>query len=145
MLNNIDLAARFIFVAERFLHIYKTQRTALRFPAIRVETNPICGTVACHGGFALIALRPSLVGATGVGFVHGATALAECLGFETAGELGRWAQDNPDVWGGPNGLNMFSACGYQAFGRNSPEGMTLADITQWYLNIVERLLNAKNK
>lgn len=146
--DNVELAARFIFMAERFLNLFKMyENPQVNFSEVRVRAQDnLCGTAACHAGWALVALKPD----AGVradeglyGFSCGRAELGEYLGFSGEDAFEQWAYENPDLWGSYNGYNMFGMTGYRAFGRtNQNPDMTLADIAAWYLGVAERLLNA---
>lgn len=141
--NNTEMAARFIFVAERFIYFLKTRKCSVNFDQSVVEDSA-CGTVACHGGFALLALydQPAIGHASD--YRQGANALGRHLGFENHQGLLDWARDNPDLWGSPYGDDMFDGeDGHLAF--NGEEGkISLEDIASWYLKVAERLLNEYN-
>ena len=47
-------------------------------------------------------------------FHDGAKIMARDLGFKSAGELSRWALENPGIWGNKNGTYMFTS--FAAFG-----------------------------
>lgn len=141
MLDNIELADRFIQMAEKFIGIFKERQTKLNFDKSKVEINA-CGTIACHGGFGLLALSPRKVRTED--FNDGARKLALFLGFEDDDDLENWALANPDIWGGEDGHWMFCPGGYRAFGRTEEDPpMTLGDIASWYLDVAGRLLGQK--
>ena len=87
-----------------------------------------CGTVACHGGWAGVALAAD-VGDSCRDFLRGAEALSNyvCPGWSwRAFEF--WAARNPDIWGNEHGEDMFNLDGYRAFGFEEPGRCTLKDI-----------------
>ena len=135
-MNNIDRAERFILLAEKFIHIFKTQETVLNFDTMRI-TRHACGTAACHGGWGLVALAPEKV-TDESSFITGAIEIAKFLGFKDDDELTEWANDNPHLWGSDMGSEMFTCVGYEAFA--GTEYMTLGDIASWYLDVAGRLL-----
>lgn len=138
-MNNIDRAERFILLAEKFIHVFKTEKTCLDFDTMRI-TSHACGTVACHGGWGLVALAPEKI-TDKSSFVEGAVAIARSLGFKDDDELTKWAGDNPHLWGSHKGGEMFTRTGYEAFA--STEDMTLGDIASWYLDVAGRLLKSQ--
>lgn len=56
--------------------------------------QPECNAPGCHAGWAAIAL-----GVKTDDFMKGANALAKFFGFDSHGELERWADSNSDDWG----------------------------------------------
>lgn len=143
--DDVELAARFIEMSEKFLAIYKNERTVLNFGEPHILHN-ICGTTACHGGFAALVLkakpRPCFTA-----YELGAEALALFFGFTTASELSNWAGMNVKTWGGMNGGYMFHYRGYIAFGYDLEEedDCTLLTIAAWYANVAARLLGVTPK
>lgn len=146
--DNVELAARFIFMAGRFLNLFKMyENPPVEFSEARVcARDDLCGTAACHAGWALVALKPDakVRAYKGLyGFSQGANELGRYFGFYSRHSFALWAHENPDLWGSRSGYYMFGVTGYAAFGRTDQDPpMTLADIAAWYLGVAERLLNA---
>lgn len=146
--DNVELAARFIFMAERFLNLFKMyENPPVEFSETKVcAQDNLCGTAACHAGWALVALKPDAGVRADEGlyeFTDGRAELGVYLGFSGGGAFALWAYENPDLWGSKWGGCMFGMTGYRAFGRTDQDPpMTLADIAAWYLGVAERLLNA---
>lgn len=140
-MNNIDRADRFIQMAEKFINIFATEKTRLDFSQCDVVKHT-CGTVACHGGYALLALKPGSI--RNQDFDAGSIAVGKFLGFEGCSDFEDWAQRNPTIWGSENGELMFCCEGPMAFGRTlESEPMNLGDIAAWYLDVAKRLLGQK--
>lgn len=148
MLNNVELAARFIFMAERFKNLHVMYEPEVNFGVGSVPcTENLCGTPACHGGWALVALQPvasERAEQRWWRYSDGADFLAEYLGFEGRYFLQEWAERNPQIWGSECGAFMFRSEGYKAFGRDTND-LTLLDIAAWYLGVADRLLSAYQK
>ncbi len=140
--DNVELGRRFNEMGKKFLRIHEIEATKVDFSAMEISRHA-CGTVACHGGFAALALdiKPRWAQYT---YQLGADALAEFLGFENYGEMLLWAEENPRIWGSDYGHEMFSGCGHFAFTANRVEKdtreITLLVIAQWYANVASRLL-----
>jgi hypothetical protein len=134
-MNNLERAERFEELGKKFIKIAITQKTKLDFDMSLVVENE-CGTVACHGGFGLVALTPKYMDKT---FWHGADAIGEFLGFGDEKGFCNWAEANPDIWGSEFSLYMFSNIGYKAFARDADDLLTLADIGEWYCDVSRRL------
>lgn len=129
-LSNKELAAKFNEMADKFEKIYNANKTRLKFSATKV-CQTVCGTVACHGGFAYLALHEEertfkdfgtidvqylFKDTQTVGFTDGANDLAKFFGFKSHVHLEGWADNHPELWGNKQGDEMFSAHGYVAFG-----------------------------
>ena len=86
-----------------------------------------CKTVACHGGWYETMYQMKRADAetpsglkhrsgklfqpgsiTAIRFNHGASRMAEDLGFERWDELCDWAHAHPALWGNEHGADMFS-------------------------------------
>lgn len=146
--DNVELAARFLFMAERFLNLFKMyENPQVDFCeiAVRAQDN-LCGTTACHAGWALVALKPDAKVRAAkelYTYSHGKEELGRYLGFSNGFAFAHWADENPRLWGSRSGYYMFGMTGYRAFGRTDQDPpMTLADIAEWYMGVAERLLNA---
>lgn len=79
-----------------------------------------CGCPGCHGGWALLALRPIKLLAESIeeDFAEGADLLAQYLFNDVRAsrfDLENWANENPVIWGNSNGYCLFAAS--SAFGQ----------------------------
>jgi len=92
----------------------------------------ICGTPMCHGGWYAVALGIYDDDRGYEDFETGVDLMAQHLGFERGYDLGDWASNNPDIWGGRFGEEMFSH--KMAF--NNAE--TLTDIYNWWARVHNR-------
>lgn len=76
--------------------------------------NHECGTVHCVAGWYAVAIRYSdkfiklKIENKECRFFHGASKIAEHLGFKYRNELEIWAENNPEIWGNNDGFYMFS-------------------------------------
>lgn len=136
--DNVQLADRFIKMAEKFLPYANNETCTLDMDEMAVIKHP-CKTVACHGGYA------GLIFNTGNWYGDGADALAKYLGFrETYSmspreNLESWAYDNSLIWGNEEGDSMFSCVA--AFGKPDwNDEATLEDVVIHYLAVAKRLL-----
>lgn len=66
----------------------------------------VCGTVHCHAGWLAIGL--GLHANKNISYLAGREALSEIMGFIDGKKLKEWAFFNPEKWGNPYGLYMFS-------------------------------------
>lgn len=142
--DHLQLADQFLKMAERFLPYAANEKCNLDFGEGNVVANE-CGTVACHGGYAALALGLGAGVHTSnydkLHFHKGAHALAEYLGFESVDDIEDWADYNPDIWGTESGRDMFDAYGWYAFDMDSD--MKLKDIVSHYLSVAKRLMEIK--
>ena len=112
-----------------------------------------CRTIACHGGFYLLASvidnkvatwekRPHDVADTlrinkqFAGFHEGAEMLAADLGFGSRELLEEWADHYRSLWGNRCGKNMFDSA--HAFGKYEVQ-VTLADIIAHWRGVADRI------
>lgn len=76
---------------------------------------PSCCTPGCHAGLAMLALdRLGVPGPYGYAYDIQAKRLSDYLMTEPSSDgystkLQEWAEENPDVWGGPHGDWMFTS------------------------------------
>ena len=113
------LAGRF----EKLVREYPGASVDMTNPCIRIHKGrpvPECSP-ACHTGWYVVVRHAELARQRGKGCVSKATAgvlygfddgariMARDLGFECAGELLRWALENPGIWGNKNGTYMFTS------------------------------------
>lgn len=97
-------------------------------------TETPCGTVACHGGWGCV-----LFDITG-DYEAGGNAIAKFLGFYDMEQFQDWAADNPEFWGNDYGEDMFYANGYQAFGFEEFDEVTVDDIGDHHIAVGKRLI-----
>lgn len=73
----------------------------------QVNCDYECGSVHCFGGwFAVACLEAGLLEGY-VTFRGGGYLMANMLGFGRRHEFECWADDNPDIWDNPYGMEMF--------------------------------------
>lgn len=135
--DHIQLAAQFISMAEKFMPFVRDESYRLNMMEPQVRKHH-CGTVACHGGYGLLALGCDI----SRGFRRGADAIAEHLGFGGELDLEAFAIFNPDIWGNERGTMMFY--NGEAFGVHEDEVVTMGHIVAHYLSVAERLLEIKS-
>lgn len=101
-------------VAAKFREIYVNEKeTKLDFDMSYVKPTP-CGTVACHGGWALVAIE-GLEDSRRRPYAAGVQQLEQYLTTNPNWRFPLWAYENPDLWGNTYGIGMFFADGYKAF------------------------------
>lgn len=142
--SDLELATRFAELSQLFLnHYLHEKKLVLNFNQSWVTEN-VCNTVACHGGAACLILK-ELIPADNMSrdryYTSGMEAINQYLGFDSYGQLTRWADDNPDLWGIRHGRHMFNYEGYRAFGFTKDGICTLLDIANWYSLVSRRILN----
>ena len=145
--TNID-ANKFSEMGHKFIAIHAQNGLAsdnLDFSVTYVEEHP-CGTVACHGGWGLVILKPVKNDDRPAKFYStGSNAIAKYLGFDDGDDNAArhkfisWAHHNPLLWGNRYGLDGFGIKGYKAFGKNKGE-CTLEDIGNHYIEVGKRII-----
>lgn len=130
-------------MAEKFEKLAENQCNRVAFNAIRTIED-VCGTVACHAGWAGVVLN------AGSYYAAGANALAQFLNahWSEGEKFARWAHNNEQLWGptaeygaagGSTASLMFSSGGYLAFGFTHPRLCTLKDIAKRYRQVAGRV------
>lgn len=101
-----------------------------------------CGTVCCHGGWYSVASKIFRNKHTSDFYLDGAIKMAKDLGFRRWEELITWAEDNSEIWGNVNGVDMFTVVGSVSFiSKSRPEGaQKLQHIIDHWTEVYERLL-----
>lgn len=101
-----------------------------------------CGTIHCHGGWYYLAKNWDRKSTfipfyDSVGYGSGVDEISTDLGFKGADyDVQRWARDNPEIWGNPNGGCMFNSAG--AF--NYEGKLTLEKIAEHWVEVGMRQL-----
>lgn len=131
-------------VAAKFREIYVNEKeTKLDFGEAFVNQYG-CKTVACHGGWACEVLKEGTPYDDGEGFYADGVQL---LGDYVIGRtdmprdffrMDKWADENPNLWGNIEGIEMFSDIGYMAFD-STKEDCTLLTIADWYDAVATRI------
>lgn len=140
--DRLELADKFIQMSEKFMNIYARGRMEVRFSVTELNEHP-CGTVACHGGYGLIALRDEMPEIKDEkSFVEGSRAIALFLGFIDEADYIQWANEYPEYWGCEHGKWMFTFQGRRAFNLEYPStnSTSLLTIAIWYANVAARLI-----
>lgn len=144
-LDPLTLAKRFADVGHLFIKMSEDKVTTVDFEAPGVMENA-CGTVACHGGFALLALCPVADAPEyfrPYPYYAGATILAEYLGFTSKEAYEMWASNNPELWGNEHGALMFTGDGDLSFcALRGFHIVNLRQIGHWYLGVSRRIAQA---
>lgn len=133
--DHLQLADQFLKMAEKFMPYAADEKNELDMSECNVVEHA-CGTTACHGGYAILALNIK-----SRFYDSGANALARYLGFPSREKLEVWARNNPQIWGNDYGDEMFSS-GY-AFGIDCYEMAFLKHIVSHYLSVAKRLMEIK--
>lgn len=122
-------------MAGKFEVFAENEANRVEFSAANALKNG-CGTVACHAGWAGIAL-----GVRSSAYQIGAKTLSRVLNpwWVGASDFPLWAFENPKLWGNTNGGAMFHAIGHFAFGFDKPGQCTLADIANHYREVAVRI------
>lgn len=122
-------------MAEKFEALAENEANRVEFSADTALKNG-CGSVACHAGWAGIAL-----GALSPYYKIGAKALARFLNpwWVFASDFSCWAFENPELWGNDKGAAMFNAVGYIAFGFDKQGQCNLLDIANYYREVAARI------
>ena len=103
-----------------------------------------CGTIACHAGHYL--LEKIVSGEVEyqleyANFILGEELINEDLGI-SYGSVTVWASDNPELWGNPQGGNMFYYVKAFKKDAHSDETLTLLDIADWWDAVADRVEEA---
>lgn len=131
--DNLQLADRFLSLAEKFMPYAKNEQCILDMGEGRVIQHS-CKTIACHGGYACL-----IFGLKSKKYTTGAHKIAEYLGFKSRHSLKDWAHNNSEIWGNEDGYHMFSLnCAFDCSVFNKE---TLKDVVSHYIGVAERLMN----
>lgn len=146
-MTNEELAEKFQTVADDFFNFIKNNKledVIIDMDEgfdLRGTRESLCGTPACHGGWAAIMYQDELdlkrFYDSSEFYLLGADTLSFKLGFESISSYKIWAVRNPNYWGCSYGAEMFSR--QPAFGKSHDDELTLTDIAVWYQNIANRL------
>lgn len=131
--DNLQLADQFLKMAEKFLPYASNPKNELDMYESDIKKN-LCGTVACHGGYAALALNLNTKC-----FLVGAVKLAQYLGFPDDEYLELWAEGHKNIWGS-NGEFMF--CNDTAFVDSGHA--TMFNVVEKYLSVAKRLMEIKS-
>lgn len=107
--------------------------------------DPACGSVACHAGWAgmCLAVRDNKQSDY---FYSAAAYLAKFLNpdWSEAYDFEEWADIHPELWGNSEGVVMFEANGYRAFGfyDSNKEKCDLLAIAKHYREVAKRIRGA---
>ncbi len=123
-------------VAAKFREIYYNEKTIVDFDMSYVKPTP-CGTVACHGGWALVALS-GIKNSIRKEYSRGISRLSNFVMGDPLLDLAVWADSNDELWGNENGLYMFNSNGYIAFNSTRYE-CTLLTIADHYDAVAKRI------
>ena len=141
--DNVQLAAQFINMAEKFLPYANNETCILDMDETSVIKHSCC-TVACHGGYGAMIFN------VGQFYEDGSNVIADYLGFSdnayclSCDALQDWAGSNPLLWGNNHGEVMFSCV--KAFGKADwNDEASLSDVVEHYLTVAKRLLELPSK
>ena len=134
-------------VADRLMHAASEHPGHVAMNNTSVIHSELCGTVACHAGWYLLARRGKdvIINLDHIPasefpvetYINGAILLAQDLGFHDQIDLEDWAGDNPKLWGNTEGQVMFY--NEEAFGKRNQYGLSVKDIAEHWHTVADRI------